>query len=165
MFQFQDGSIKCYPFTHFFSSLSLFQFQDGSIKWKRGESRQWFLLCFNSKMVRLNVSKRPLLSLKKQSFNSKMVRLNVIKYYSSSHNHPRFNSKMVRLNVPETLRVYSDSKEFQFQDGSIKCVFSKFNCLACALFQFQDGSIKWSLVPTLSSIVIWFQFQDGSIKC
>ena len=32
MFQFQDGSIKCFVFMLLFSQDTLFQFQDGSIK-------------------------------------------------------------------------------------------------------------------------------------
>ena len=55
--------------------------------------------------------------------------------------------------------------EFQFQDGSIKCVDISRTYGNVPKFQFQDGSIKCVSRSAFSFSSLMFQFQDGSIKC
>ena len=54
LFQFQDGSIKCFQHLQVLSVKKKFQFQDGSIKCLIPLCPLCIYDSFNSKMVRLN---------------------------------------------------------------------------------------------------------------
>ncbi len=53
---------------------------------------------------------------------------------------------------------------FQFQNGSIKSLFSALRMLTGTLFQFQNGSIKRPANVLCENLLILFQFQNGSTK-
>jgi len=74
-----------------------FQFQNGAIARRHLQGLRSGLICFNSKMVRLQEMRYLPSRVSGESFNSKMVRLQVYLVESVDKLPHSFNSKMVRL--------------------------------------------------------------------
>ena len=119
-FRFQTGSIKSAPLAVAASAVLMFRFQTGSIKSYCNGFGKFSRRSFDSKLVRLKVTKSAHGDTD-GSFDSKLVRLKELQGYRRFVGGGCFDSKLVRLKGTIVLsRSTRGSSWFRFQTGSIK---------------------------------------------